>query len=104
MISAADAKKVTLEAQEALKKKQTLEEARRLEKLFQARMKESDQAVQAAMKRGLDRISFMWDREDFPEALRERYEATVRSLNYSCIVHVNDDANGYEVVLIWGDA
>ena len=104
MISAADAKKVTLEAKEAIQKKQTLEQSRRLEKLFQGRMKDSDNYVKAAMKQGDEKASFVWDNEEFPEELRHRYEAHMQSLGYTCVIHSNDDNDGFEICLLWGNA
>lgn len=101
MIKAADARKVTLEAQEARKKKQTLEESRRLEKLFAGRMKDADQTVQAAMKRGEDRTTLRFEHEIFPEALKERFKLQVEAAGYSCLIHPNDDNDGVEISLVW---
>lgn len=101
MISADEARKVTAEAQEAKKKKMSLEEARKLAKLFESRMKDADQSVKGAMKRGDESVTLRWDHDDFPQGLRERFETAITDAGYGIQVHPGDDGDGWEITVSW---
>lgn len=101
MIKAEEARKVTAEALEAHKKKQSLEESRRLKKLFEQRMADTDKAVRAAMKQGKDDCKLEWDHDDMPQALRERFEGAIVDAGFGIEFHANDGGDGWEIIVNW---
>ncbi len=101
MIKAEEARKVTAEAQEAHKKKQTLEESRRLKKLYELRMADADKAVKAAMKQAKSNCEIRWDHDELPQALRDRFESSVKEAGFNVTTHPNDNGDGWEITLSW---
>jgi hypothetical protein len=101
MIKASEARKVTAEAQEAIKKNQTLKEARRLEKLFEKSMVVADQAVKSAMKLGAEQVELRMTKEEMPNAVRERFEDQLLESGYSYDIRINDEGDGYEILINW---
>lgn len=90
MIKAEDARKVSAEAEQAIWEKKTLEEKRKLDKLFEKRMSDVDRAVKAATKLGEWQTELSWPEEEVPVSVKESVLLKLKEAGFTVKAYPGD--------------